>query len=73
MSFSVPMVSSNVPVTECYKKHSFDVSVLKILPFHFHAKKNKLQREYIYCNVTIFYYMKTNFKQTMNKGLELVS
>jgi len=36
-------------------------------------KKNKLQRQYIYCNVTIFYYIKTNFKQTMNKGLEPVS
>jgi len=60
-------------VTECYKKHSFDVSVLKILPFHFHAKKKKLQREYIYYKVTIFYYIKTNFKQTVNKGFELVS
>ena len=60
-------------VTECYKKHSFIVSVLKILPMHFHAKKNKLLREYTYYNVTVFYYIKTNFKKTVNKGLTLVS
>jgi hypothetical protein len=59
-------------VTECHKKHSFTVSILKILPFHFHAKKNKLQWEYTYYNVTVFYYIKTNFKQTVNKGLTLV-
>jgi hypothetical protein len=81
MNFSITMVSSNMLVTECYKKHSFDVSALKILPFHFHARKkkqtnkqtNKLQQQYIYYNITIFYCIKTNFKQTVNKGLELVS
>jgi hypothetical protein len=67
------MVSSNMLVTECYKKHNFDVSALKVLPFHFHAKNNKLQRQCIYYNVTIFYCIKTNFKQTVNKEPELVS
>jgi hypothetical protein len=48
MSFSITMVSSNMLVTECYKKHCSDVSALKILPFHFHAKKKEETSEGVF-------------------------
>jgi hypothetical protein len=58
-------------VTECQKEHRFNVSVPKILPFHFHAKRTNF-RGSVFITMLKFSTTIKTVKQTVNKGLELV-